>query len=168
MTSACVNCLKSLVTALHFLCWFYVLLSFLISVELAMACVFFVYNREIGTYFEKDLMYSLEIYKLSGPGENQTLKDDFDAVQYLFKCCGVHGVADWGGHVPISCCTLDPCNIADQPNWQEGCVGKLQDWFARNYLSTAAGVVSMFILQFLCMSITLPLFCCFAVHGQGY
>lgn len=38
---------------------------------------------QIGTYFEKDLMYSLEIYKLSGPGENQTLKDDFDAVQYL-------------------------------------------------------------------------------------
>lgn len=27
---------------------FYVLLSFLISVELAMACVFFVYNREVG------------------------------------------------------------------------------------------------------------------------
>ncbi|XP_005940169.1 leukocyte surface antigen CD53 isoform X3 [Haplochromis burtoni] len=231
MTSACVNCLKSLVTALHFLCWlsnafvvafgefmmmhsrfaslvtsfwpvypantlvvtgtiaacvcylgvvggmrenrcmlisFYVLLSFLISVELAMACVFFVYNREIGTYFEKDLMHSLEVYKISGPGENQTLKDDFDAIQYLFKCCGVHGVADWGGNVPISCCTLDPCNVTDQPNWQEGCVGKLQDWFAKNYLSTAAGVVSMFILQFLCMSITLPLFCCFAVRGQGY
>lgn len=38
---------------------------------------------QIGTYFEKDLMHSLEIYKISGPGENQILKDDFDAIQYL-------------------------------------------------------------------------------------
>lgn len=38
---------------------------------------------QIGTYFEKALMHSLEVYKISGPGENQTLKDDFDAIQYL-------------------------------------------------------------------------------------
>lgn len=38
---------------------------------------------QIETYFEKDLMQSLEIYRQSRPGANQTIKDDFDAVQHL-------------------------------------------------------------------------------------
>lgn len=29
----------------------------------------------------------------------------------------------------------------------QGCLHKLRDWFARNYLSTGAGVVTMFIIQ---------------------
>ncbi|XP_035514914.1 leukocyte surface antigen CD53-like [Morone saxatilis] len=147
---------------------FFVLLFILMLVELAMACVFLVYSREIDTYFEKDLMQSLETYKQSSPEGNKTLKDDFDAVQHLFQCCGVHGVADWRGNVPLSCCTKDPCNILLQSNWQEGCLVKVRDWFARNYLSTGAGVVTMFIIQFICLSITIPLFCHFSRHGLGY
>lgn len=36
-----------------------------------------------------------------------------------FRCCGVHGEADWKGNVPISCCTKDPCNTLSHANWQE-------------------------------------------------
>ncbi|XP_022076306.1 leukocyte surface antigen CD53-like [Acanthochromis polyacanthus] len=147
---------------------FFILLFILMLVELAMACVFLVYSREIDTYFERDLMRSLEIYRDSSPEGNQTIKDDFDAVQYRFRCCGVHGVADWEGHVPISCCTIDPCNNPNHPNWEEGCLEKLRDWFARNYLSTGAGVVTMFIIQFVCLSVTIPLFCHFSRQGLGY
>lgn len=147
---------------------FYVLLFLLMLVELAMACVFFVYAREIDTYFETDLTHSLEIYMQSSEGGNQTIKDDFDAVQYLFKCCGVHGPNDWKGNVPLSCCTEDPCNIANQPNWQEGCLLKLMNWFASNYLSTASGVVTMFMIQFACLTVTFPLFCHFSRRGLGY
>ncbi|XP_041854446.1 leukocyte surface antigen CD53-like [Melanotaenia boesemani] len=145
---------------------FYILLFILMLVEMAMACVFFVQSREIGTYFEKDLMSSLEIYRDSP--EHKDIRDDFDAVQHLFKCCGVHGEADWKGDIPISCCIKDPCNIADQPNWKEGCLVKLRYWFAHNYLSTASGVVTMFIIQFVCLSITIPLFCHFKRRGLGY
>ncbi|XP_008415540.1 leukocyte surface antigen CD53-like isoform X1 [Poecilia reticulata] len=148
---------------------FYVLLFILMLVELAMACVFFVYNREIDTYFEKDLTRSLEVYMESGPEGNKTIKNDFDAVQYLFKCCGVHSPDDWKGKVPLSCCTKNPCNITDhQPNWQEGCLVKLRNWFASNYLSTASGVVTMFMIQFMCLSVTVPLFCHFRRRGLGY
>lgn len=38
---------------------------------------------QIDTYFEKDLMQSLEIYRQSHPEGNKTIKDDFDAVQHL-------------------------------------------------------------------------------------
>lgn len=147
---------------------FFVLLFILMLVELAMACVFLVYSREIHTYFEDDLMRSLEIYRQFGPESNTTIRDDFDAVQHLFKCCGVHGVEDWKGNVPVSCCRKDPCDPLTRTYWQEGCLLKLREWFSRNYRSTGAGVVTMFILQFICLSITVPLFCYFSRHGLGY
>ncbi|TKS78060.1 CD53 Cell surface glycoprotein [Collichthys lucidus] len=165
MNRSCVNCLKTVVTNLNFLCWlcgafvvafgefqmihskfaslittfwpiypantlvvtgtivtcvcylgvlggmrenrcmlitFFILLFILMLVELAMACVFLVYSREIDSYFEKDLMQSLEIYRHSSLEGNKTIRDDFDAVQHL------------------------------------GCLHKLRDWFARNYLSTGS------------------------------
>ncbi|KAG7234953.1 hypothetical protein INR49_003473 [Caranx melampygus] len=147
---------------------FFVLLFILMLVELAMACVFLVYSREIDTYFERDLMRSLEIYRGSSPEGNKTIRADFDAVQHLFQCCGVHGEADWQGIIPISCCVNDPCNSVHQTNWPEGCLFKLRNWFARNYLSTGAGVVTMFIIQFVCLCITIPLFCHFSRNGLGY
>ncbi|XP_034451740.1 leukocyte surface antigen CD53-like [Hippoglossus hippoglossus] len=231
MNHSCVNCLKTMLITLHFLCWlcgafvvafgeyqmmnsrfaslvttfwpiypantlvvtgtivtcvcylgmlgsmkenrcmlisFFFLLFILLLVELAMACVFFVYSREIDSYFEKDLMQSLEIYRQSSPEGNKTIQEDFDAVQHLFRCCGVHGVSDWKGNIPISCCVKDPCSIPIQTYWQEGCLLKLTDWFARNYLNTAAGVVTMFIIQFICLCITIPVFCRFSRHGLGY
>ncbi|XP_069022245.1 leukocyte surface antigen CD53-like isoform X1 [Embiotoca jacksoni] len=74
---------------------FFVLLFILMLVELAMACLFLVYSREIDTYFERDMMRSLEIYRQSSPESNQTLKNDFDAVQHLVlrssRCGGLEG-----------------------------------------------------------------------------
>uniref|UniRef100_H3BXZ1 Tetraspanin n=1 Tax=Tetraodon nigroviridis TaxID=99883 RepID=H3BXZ1_TETNG len=129
---------------------FFILLFILMLVELAMACVFLVYSRKVDAYMENDLKQSLEIYRMSSRGEHKNLKDEFDAVQGLFQCCGVHGVEDWKNNTPISCCKQDPCNgphTTTTTNWQEGCLGKLKNWFASNFLSTGAGVVTMFIIQ---------------------
>ncbi|XP_059194164.1 leukocyte surface antigen CD53-like [Centropristis striata] len=230
MNRSCVNCLKTMVISLNFLCWlcgafvvafgefqmihskfasliptfwpiypantlvvtgtivtcvcylgvlggmkenrcmlitFFVLLFVLMLVELAMACVFLVYSRKT-EYFKNDLLQSLEIYRQSGPDGNKTIKKDFDAVQHLFRCCGVNDVTDWKGDVPISCCNKDPCNIVPITNWEEGCLEKVSEWFTRNYRSTGAGVVTMFIIQFVCMSISIPLFCHFSREGLGY
>ncbi|KAM9810704.1 leukocyte surface antigen CD53-like [Neosynchiropus ocellatus] len=231
MNSSTVNCLKSLVVFLHFMCWlcgafvvafgifqgmhskfeslvttfwpiypantlvvtgtivtcvcylgvlggmkenrcmlisFFLLLFILMLVELAMAVIFLVFSRKIDTYFEQDLMQSLETYRQSSPTGNLTLKADFDAVQHLFRCCGVHSEQDWQGDVPISCCVEDPCNVASFSVWTDGCLFKLKDWFSRNYLSTGAGVITMFIIQFICLSVTIPLFCHFSRRRLGY
>ncbi|XP_062310017.1 leukocyte surface antigen CD53-like [Osmerus eperlanus] len=147
---------------------FFTLLFILMLVELAMAFVFLVYSREIDTFFEKDLMKSLEIYKHSSPDVNLAMKNEFDAVQHTFKCCGVHGEADWEGRIPVSCCTKNPCNILPQPNWPEGCHAKLRNWFATDFQSTGAGVISLFIIQFICMCFSIPLFCYFSKNRLGY
>ncbi|KAJ8005884.1 hypothetical protein DPEC_G00122540 [Dallia pectoralis] len=126
---------------------FFLLMFVLMLVELAMACMFLVYEREMDHFFEGDLMRSLEIYRNSTSDGSLTIKEDFDAVQHTFRCCGVHNVSDWEGNVPVSCCTQDPCTFIPYPNWKEGCHMMLRNWFARNLLSTGSGVVSLFILQ---------------------
>ncbi|CAB1320034.1 unnamed protein product [Coregonus sp. 'balchen'] len=60
----------------------------------------------IDTFFEKDLMRSLETYKNSTSEGNLTIKEDFDVVQHIFRCCGVHGVADWEGNFICMCFTV--------------------------------------------------------------
>ncbi|XP_029685571.1 leukocyte surface antigen CD53-like isoform X2 [Takifugu rubripes] len=85
-----------------------------------------------------------------------------------FRCCGVHGVEDWKNNTPLSCCVEDPCNSVHSKNWQEGCFGKLKNWFASNFQSTGAGVVTLFIIQFICMCINIPLFCYMGRRGLGY
>lgn len=40
---------------------------------------------QVNTYMESDLMVSLNIYRGSSPDGNQTIKQDFDAVQHLVK-----------------------------------------------------------------------------------
>uniref|UniRef100_A0A3B5LRN9 Tetraspanin n=1 Tax=Xiphophorus couchianus TaxID=32473 RepID=A0A3B5LRN9_9TELE len=137
---------------------FYVLLFVLMLVELAMACVFFVYNREIDTYFEKDLTRSLEVYMESGPEGNKTIKKDFDAVQYLVNDKPLILICRSAGIKPPVCLDL------------QGCLVKLRNWFATNYLSTASGVVRprRLCFQFVCLSVTIPLFCHFRRRGLGY
>ncbi|XP_030647656.1 leukocyte surface antigen CD53-like [Chanos chanos] len=147
---------------------FYITLFLLMLVELAMSCIFLVVEREIDRYFETDMVRAFNTYKQSSYGGNQTVKDDFDAIQSIFKCCGVYGIGDWEGNVPISCCVEDPCNIFPQISWQGGCYTKLRAWFKMNFLSLGAGVVSLFILQFLCLSISVPIFWNFKVTGRGY
>lgn len=147
---------------------FFILLFILMLIELAMAIIFFVFSRKVHTYLENDLMVSLRIYRDSSPEGNQTIKQDFDAVQHWFRCCGVHGLEDWGNDIPISCCTRDPCDASVISNWQEGCLVKLRDWFSWNYKCTGAGVVTMFIIQFICLCVTIPVFCHLGRQGLGY
>ncbi|KAL0979168.1 hypothetical protein UPYG_G00181590 [Umbra pygmaea] len=147
---------------------FFILMFTLIVVELALACTFLVSEKKIETFFEKDLMHSLETYKNSTSERELTIKKDFDAVQHIFRCCGVYGVADWEGDVPLSCCTQEPCDVIHQPLWQEGCHIKFRNWISRNLHITRAGVVSLFVLQFICICFNITIFCHFSLKGYGY
>ncbi|XP_063051252.1 tetraspanin-4-like isoform X2 [Engraulis encrasicolus] len=147
---------------------FYIVLFLLMLVELAMACIFLVVGREIDKYFEADFRHALDVYIQSTPTGNQTLKDEFHSIQARFDCCGVDGPLDWNGTLPISCCKLDPCNVFPIISWEEGCLGKLKAWFEMNFLSLGAGVVSIAILQTLCIVMSCPIMCNFRMTGRGY
>ncbi|KAJ8369502.1 hypothetical protein SKAU_G00095300 [Synaphobranchus kaupii] len=87
---------------------YFILLFILMLAELSIACVLLVYEQKIDRFFEKDLMNSLKLPR-ELQTRNQTNKDDWDTIQSLFKCCGVHNVSDWKNNVPASCCNTKPC-----------------------------------------------------------
>ncbi|KAL2092437.1 hypothetical protein ACEWY4_012235 [Coilia grayii] len=147
---------------------FYIALFLLVLTELAMACIFLVVEREIDRYFEADFARALDNYKQSSDRGNQTLKDEFHSIQARFECCGVYGPSDWDGPLPISCCIQDPCNIFPIIPWEVGCLGKLRAWFKMNFLSIGAGVVTIAILQTICIFISCPIMCHFRRTGRGY
>lgn len=171
-TIACCVCYLGVLGAMKenrfMLIMFFLLLFTLMLVELAMGTVFLVYHTEIDSYLERDLMGSLEAVRHAPPTTNQTLRKDFDALQYLFRCCGVNSEADWEGNAPASCCRQDECDSATDGTWPEGCLLKLRNWFSHNFRCTGAGVVALFIIQLACMCVTVPLFCHFRRHRLGY
>ncbi|KAK6306149.1 hypothetical protein J4Q44_G00230740 [Coregonus suidteri] len=167
---SCVNCLKGVVTFLNFICWlcrafmvgfgefqmmhsrFVSLITFLCPINPA------------NTLVVMETIVTCVCYLgIMGPlKENRWMLITVSLHRYtmhkILGAVGVHGVADWEGNVPLSCCTRDSCNIILQPNWQEGCHMKLRNWFARNFLSTRAGVVSLCILHLICLCFTVPSF----------
>ncbi|KAM9822794.1 leukocyte surface antigen CD53-like [Syngnathus typhle] len=74
------------------------------------------------------------------------------------------------GTIVTCVCYLGVLGAMKENRWLliSGCLIKLRDWFAGNYRSTGAGVVTLFIIQFLCLCFTIPLFCHFGRNGLGY
>nr|XP_046242069.1 tetraspanin-9-like isoform X2 [Scatophagus argus] len=194
MNRSCVNCLKTMVLNLNFLCWLCGAFVVAFGEFQMMHCKFtslittFWPIYPANTLVVTGTIVTCVCYVgvLGGMRENRCMLISYFILLCIlmlvelamacvflvhsreFRCCGVYGVADWKGNIPISCCTKDPCNTLLHANWQEGCLVKLRDWFTRNYLSTGAGVVTMFIIQFICLCISIPLFCHISRRGLGY
>ncbi|KAG7472565.1 hypothetical protein MATL_G00110140 [Megalops atlanticus] len=143
---------------------FFLLLFILMVAELGMACAMLVYEREIDTFFEKDLMNSLEKSRESSKPGNDTTKDDWDRVQITFHCCGVTNASDWKSSVPKSCCETESCT----KYWSEGCYNKVKKWFEDNLLSTGLGVIGLCVIEVLGMCFAMTLFCHIGRSGLGY
>ncbi|XP_030227183.1 leukocyte surface antigen CD53 [Gadus morhua] len=171
-TLACCVCYVGVLGAMKenrcMLIMFYLLLFILILVELAMGILFMVYVTKLDSYLESDLMGSLEALRTAQPDTNKTLRDDFDALHYLFQCCGVRGEADWEGNAPVSCCSQEECDSAPFDTWSEGCLQKLRNWFSHNFRSTGAGVIALAILKLVCMCVTVPLLVLLRQNRLGY
>ncbi|CAL8262292.1 unnamed protein product [Boreogadus saida] len=171
-TIACCVCYVGVLGAMKenrcMLIMFFLLLFILILVELAMGILFMVYVTKLDSYLKSDLMGSLEALRTAQPDTNKTLRDEFDAVHYLFQCCGVRGEDDWEGNAPVSCCSQEECDSAPYDTWSEGCLQKLRNWFSHNFRSTGAGVIALAILKLVCMCVTVPLLILLRRNRLGY
>ncbi|KAI1897152.1 hypothetical protein AGOR_G00080250 [Albula goreensis] len=145
---------------------YFVLLFILMVSELALACALLIYEREIETFFKKDLLHSLETSKATSKSGNTTAQDDWDRVQTTFQCCGVYNASDWSQTVPGSCCRYTDCNPREY--WTEGCYEKFKAWFENNFLSTGAGMIGLCIIEVLGMCFSMTLFCHISQSGLGY
>ncbi|KAJ8387230.1 hypothetical protein AAFF_G00159490 [Aldrovandia affinis] len=145
---------------------YFILLFILMLAELSIACALLIFEQEIDSFFEKDLMSSLVQSRDSRKTVNSTIKDDWDRVQSTFQCCGVHNVSDWKDNVPTSCCQNNLCK--PKQYWGEGCYEKFKDWFESNFLSTGAGMIGLCVIEVLAMCFSVTLFCHISRSGLGY
>ncbi|KAJ8265982.1 hypothetical protein COCON_G00150810 [Conger conger] len=142
---------------------YFILLFILMLAELSVACVLLIYEQQIDKFFAQELMGSLEELKT----KNQTNRDDWDTIQNMFQCCGVHNMSDWKDNVPASCCKTNPCEPRPQ-YWSEGCYEKFKYWFEEHFLIAGAGMIGLCIIEVLGMCFSMTLFCHISRSGLGY
>ncbi|XP_066559145.1 leukocyte surface antigen CD53 isoform X2 [Amia ocellicauda] len=143
---------------------FFILLFLVMLLQLAMAILLLIYERDIDLFLEKELKQSLNQAK-----HNAT--SDWDNVQRLLHCCGIHNSSDWRNnsrlHFPNSCCKND-CTSNPPDIWPEGCYTKLKDWFEKNFLNVGVGVIILCIIEVLGMCFSMTLFCHISRSGLGF
>ncbi|XP_023197729.1 leukocyte surface antigen CD53-like [Xiphophorus maculatus] len=142
---------------------FFLVIFILMLVELTAACLMLIYEAEIGDIVTKDLNKGLESAR-----NNQTKITDWDIVQNTFKCCGVYNASDWGNTIPESCCVETSCSSRKDPEYKEGCLKKLKEWFEENFLTTGIAVIVLCIIEVLGMCFAMTLFCHISRSGLGY
>ncbi|XP_014902295.1 leukocyte surface antigen CD53 [Poecilia latipinna] len=140
---------------------FFLVIFILMLVELTAACLMLIYEAEIGKLVTEDLKRGL---KNATGTDNMS---DWNTVQLTFKCCGVHNASDWGNHIPTSCCKENECTLG-KPDYKEGCLIKLKEWFEENFLTTGIAVIVLCIIEVLGMCFAMTLFCHISRSGLGY
>ncbi|XP_008278839.1 leukocyte surface antigen CD53 [Stegastes partitus] len=145
---------------------FFLLLFILMLVELTAACLLLIYEGEISAMVQKDLDTGLKDAK--GQAANSTnIMNDWDLLHQTLKCCGVNGTADWGSHVPSSCCE-SRCGSPNPVYFQTGCLTTLKTFFEDNFLITGISVIVLCIIEVLGMCFAMTLFCHISRSGLGY
>lgn len=117
-----------------------------------------------------------ELQPLSGMIQNYTGSSQdpcsraVDDLQESMECCGVHNYTDWqdtswfkhtGGHLPLSCCILAPCNdtvFLPFEFYDVGCEDKLHSVFRFFLLNIVVRTFYLsFILQVVLVVVTVQL-----------
>ncbi|XP_074044491.1 leukocyte surface antigen CD53 isoform X3 [Macrotis lagotis] len=144
MVVAFLGCMGSIKENKCLLMSFFVLLLFILLIEVTVAILLFVYEHKIGDYVAKDLSQSIQRYQF----DNNT-KMAWDGIQKYLECCGVNGTSDWKDHIPESCPKQSP----------QGCYIKAKMWFHSNFLYIGILIISVCVIQVLGMSFALTLNC---------
>nr|XP_020502799.1 leukocyte surface antigen CD53-like [Labrus bergylta] len=144
---------------------FFLVLFLLMLVELTVACLLLMFEKELGTWVEEDLKKGLkeEKGKMINSTDGMSV---WDLLHNNFDCCGVKNVTDWGDSVPSSCCK-DKCDIP-RPPYKEGCLAKMKTFFEDNFLTTGISVIVLCVVEVLGMCFAMTLFCHISRSGLGY
>uniref|UniRef100_A0A1A7X2U2 Tetraspanin n=1 Tax=Iconisemion striatum TaxID=60296 RepID=A0A1A7X2U2_9TELE len=144
---------------------FFLVLFVLMLLELSAACLLLMYEKEITQQITEDLNSGLKDAK--NKGVNSTRQTDWDLVQKMMDCCGVHNFTDWGNQVPKSCCQSH-CEDPYPKYRDQGCLVKLNNWFEENFLTAGISVIILCIIEVLGMCFAMTLFCHISRSGLGY
>lgn len=161
MVVSFLGCLGSLKENKCLLITFFIILLILMMVEIAMSIFLLIYEEKIDGFLLKEFEASLQKYTHSNATQGT---EDWDIIQHKLMCCGVKGVSDWNGTVPLACCKESNC-VNGKIYWREGCYEKLKQWFEYNYLNVGIGIIVISVIQVLGMSFAMTLYCHISKSG---
>ncbi|XP_026061928.1 tetraspanin-4-like [Carassius auratus] len=156
MVTGFLGCLGALKEQKCLLMTFFVILLILVLIEVALIVVLSVYHEELDKRAKDDLKEGMKKYLT-----NEGMKNSWDNMQKIFKCCGVSNHTDWhnktsSGKLPESCCrdNNDRCN-----HWEEPCYEKAKDWLLANMTSVLGFGVCIGVVQILALVFSLLMYC---------
>ncbi|KAJ7989991.1 hypothetical protein DPEC_G00310220 [Dallia pectoralis] len=156
MVTGFLGCLGALKEQRCLLMTFFIILLLLVLTELTLTMVVYTFNNQLNKKAQDELKEGMKDY-VTDVG----LKNSWDNVQIMFKCCGVTNKTDWyqvtNGTLPTSCCTnrIDRC----VDGWSEPCYEKAKKWLLTNIPSVLVFGVCIGIVQILALVFSLLMYC---------
>lgn len=157
MVTGFLGCLGALKEQRCLLMTFFVILLLLFLTEVTLILILSIYHKELDEKAKDDLIKGMKDYNV-----NSDLKDSWDNMQRIFKCCGVSNHTDWHnntgtpGQLPSSCCRpgTKPCH-----RWEEPCYEKAKNFLLSNITSVLVFGVCLGIVQILALAFSMLMYC---------
>lgn len=156
MITGFLGCLGALKEQRCLLFTFFLILLLLVLTEVTLVLVIHIFHDQLDSKAQKELKEDMKMYE-SDPG----LKNSWDNVQKMFKCCGVTNKTDWynvlQGKLPLSCCSVGTQNCVE--GWTEPCYQKARKWLIKNITSVLVFGVCIGVVQILALVFSMLMYC---------
>ncbi|XP_030649085.1 tetraspanin-9 [Chanos chanos] len=157
MVTGFLGCLGALKEQRCLLMTFFVILLLLVLTEAVLILILTIYHEKLDEKAKADLKEGMKNYE-----NNKGLRDSWDNMQKIFKCCGITEKGDWNltlSRLPTSCCLggVDPCQFDD--GWGEPCYEKAKLWLWDNIKSVLGFGVCIGVIQILALIFSMLMYC---------
>ncbi|XP_013874882.1 tetraspanin-4 [Austrofundulus limnaeus] len=155
MITGFLGCLGALKEQRCLLFTFFVILLVLVLTEVTLVLVLHFFHDKVDSKAQAELKEGMKVYNTEA-----ALKQSWDNVQKMFKCCGVTNKTDWydvlNGTLPSSCCPVgkDRC-----VGWSEPCYQKVRQWLLDNIPSVLVFGVCIGVVQILALVFSMQMYC---------
>ncbi|XP_017287719.1 tetraspanin-4 [Kryptolebias marmoratus] len=155
MITGFLGCLGALKEQRCLLSTFFVILLVLVLTEITLVLVLHFFHDKVDSKAQADLKEGMKVYN-TDPG----LRQSWDNVQRMFKCCGVTDKKDWyavlNNTLPLSCCSAGEAKC---DGWSEPCYQKAQQWLLDNIPSVLVFGVCIGVVQILALVFSMQMYC---------
>ncbi|XP_020845919.1 tetraspanin-8 isoform X1 [Phascolarctos cinereus] len=148
---------------------FFISLLLIAILQIVAGILGIVYKSKIEESFKKNFQEQVEILDQDGT-EYETFKNDLDAFQKKFKCCGlINGAADWGKNFDKYSASCECTNITNTNDvcvsymgkqvYKETCGDYIINFLKKNLVVVAGVAFGVAVIEMLGLVFSMVLYC---------